>query len=264
MPSPLSDLKAQRRAIRHLLKDRDAADAMASYYAFYHSDEKTTLILTPEGVEANPAAHADGYVALSRTGMDLFRPLVTMRLPIERDSRATQAAAELLGRAIGPGQPVILTIPDRYRPLIDALFDVQSEERLRLYALNPARYEPIVNILVTRSQSPNGLPRFTIRSSQSGEEEMVATASLNWQSPHFAEIAVNTRSQYRRQGWGRSVVAALSGYLLDSGRTPLYVVSEENSASASLAESVGFEDSGAREYLLQASLKERIDGVKKA
>src|SRR5690606_20522355 len=113
---------------------------------------------------------------------------------------------ELLSRAVGPGQPVILSIPTRYRPLIDALFDIQSQEALRLYALSPQRYEPIVNVLVARATGPGGLPRYIIRSSQSGDDEVVAAASLNWQSPHFGEIAVSTRAQYRRQGWGRSVV----------------------------------------------------------
>ncbi len=258
MQSRASELKARRQASRHLLREGEAADAMAAYYAYHHPDEKTTLVLSPEGVEANPTARADGYITLSRTGIDLFRPLVTMRLPTDRDPGATQAAADLIRRALAPGQPVILSIPARYRPLVDALFDVQSEERLRLLALDPARYEPIVNVLVTRSTGPGGYPQFTIRSTQSGEEEVVASASLNWQSPRFGEIAVNTRPQHRRQGWGRSVVAALSGHLIDSGRIPLYVVSEDNSASSGLAESVGFTDTGTREYLLQATLRERI------
>lgn len=253
----MSDLIAQRRAIRHLLRERDPADGMAAYYAFHHPDDKTALVLSPEGVANNPAAHADGYVALSRTGIDLFRPLVTMRLPTDRDPGATQAAADLIGRALAPGQPIILSIPARYRPLIDALFDVDTEERLHLYALDPTRYEPIVNVLVARTDGPGDLPRFTIRSSQSGEEEVVASASLNWQSPVFAEIAVNTRPRYRRQGRGRSVVSALSGHIIATGRTPLYVVSEDNNPSANLAESIGFTDTGAREYILQAALKER-------
>lgn len=253
----MNDLKAARRAIRRLLRDRDAIDAMAAYYAFHHPDDKTALVLSPEGVEDNPVAHADGYVALSRTGIDLFRPLVTMRLPTDSDVMAMPAAAELLGRALAPGQPAILNAPERYRPLIEALFDIQAEERLRLYALTPSRYEPIVNVLVSRSTGPGDLPRFTIRSAQSGQEEVVAAASLNWQSPYFAEIAVNTRPQFRRQGWGRSVVSALSGHLIESGRTPLYVVSEENTASAQLAEHVGFTDTGARDLLLQATLKMR-------
>jgi GNAT superfamily N-acetyltransferase len=237
------------------LREREPADAMAAYYALYHAEERTTLVVAPE-------ARPMGYVALSRTGIDLFRPLVTMRLPTDRsaDDRsadATEAAADLIHRALGAGQPVILSVPARYQPLIQALFDVQSEERLRLYALDLGRFEPIINVLVARAMGPGNLPRYTIRSGQSGEEEVVASASLNWQSPYFAEIAVNTRPQHRRQGWGRSVVAALSQEVLDNGRTPLYVVAEDNTASIHLAESVGFVDTGAREIMLQATLKER-------
>ena len=250
MQPRLSQLAAQRRAIRRLLREHDPADAMAAYYALYHPDDKTTLVVPPttEGQRAN------GYVALSRTGIDLFRPLVTMRLPIDRDPAAAQGAADLLRLALGSGQPAILSAPVRYLPLLRALFDIQSEEHLRLYALAGRDFEPIVNVLVTRGLGPGGLARYTIRSSQSGQEEVVADATLNWQSPRYAEIAVNTRPQHRRQGWGRSVVAALSQHLLDSGRTPLYVVSEENAASIQLAESVGFRDTGAREVFLQAAL----------
>lgn len=249
----MTGLQDKRRAIRHLLREREAADAMAAYYAFHHPDEKTTLVVPP----ATDGAPADSYVALSRTGIDLFRPLVTLRLPTDRDPQATQAAADLLRLALGPGQPVILSAPVRYEPLLRALFDIQSEERLRLYALDARRFEPIVNVLVTRASGPGDLPRFTIRSSQSGTEEVVASASLNWQSPAFGEIAVNTRPQHRRQGWGRSVVAALCQHLLDNGRVPLYVVSDDNTPSIQLAESTGFVDTGVREVMLQATRKTR-------
>lgn len=254
----MSSLKEQRQAIRPLLRERDAVDAMAAYYAFYHPDEKTTLVLWPEGAGESTGGRADGYVALSRTGIDLFRPLVTMRLPTDRDTFATQAAADLLHLAFASGQPVILNVPARYRPIIAALFDIHSEEYLRLYALDARQFEPVINVLVTRTDGANGLPHFTIRSSQNGKEEIVASASLNWQSPRFGEIAVNTLSQYRRQGWGRSVVSALSNYLIESGRTPLYVVSEENDASIHLAESLGFVDTGGRDLLLQVTVNYRV------
>lgn len=247
----MSGLQDKRRAIRHLLRERDPADAMAAYYALYHPDDRTTLVVSPLA----DGQHADGYVALSRTGIDLFRPLVTMRLPTDRNPSATEAAAALLRQALGPGQPVIISAPDRYLPLLQALCHIQSHERLRLYALDGRQFEPVINVLVTRAEGPGGLPRFTIRSSQLGTEEVAATASLNWQSPNFAEIAVSTRPQFRRQGWGRSVVAALCQHVLASGRTPLYVVAEENAASIQLAETVGFADTGAREAFLQASLR---------
>jgi GNAT superfamily N-acetyltransferase len=246
------DLAGDRRAIRRLLRQDDPADAMTAYYAFYHPESKTRLIVSPEG-----GLEAVGFVTLSRTGIDLFRPLVTMRLPIDGEPQlpGQQASVDLLRRALDPGRPIILNIPTRYLPLTRSIFDIQSEEGLRTYALDPLRFEPIINILVTRADGPNGLPRFVIRSTQSGDEEVVASASINWQSPMFAEIGVSTRPQHRRQGWGRSVVAAMAQYLLDSGRTPLYVVSEENQPSIQLAESVGFVDTGSRDVFLQASLR---------
>lgn len=251
----MSGLVGKRRAIRHLLHEQDPADAMAAYYAFHHPDAKTSIVITPE-----EGARADGYVALSRTGMDLFRPLVTMRLPVDQGPQGYGASLVLLRRALGPGLPVFLSVPQRYMPLVRAVFDIQAEDLLRLYRLDPQRFEPVINVMVVQSTGANGLPSFLIQSRQSGEMETVATASLNWLSPHFGEIAVMTKPEHRRQGWGRSVVSALSSYLLENGRTPLYAVSESNSASLQLASSLGFVDSGAREYLLQAA----IGGVKEA
>jgi GNAT superfamily N-acetyltransferase len=243
-------LAEQRRAIRLLLNERDPADAMAAYYAFHHAEERTQLVITPE--DAGPG-QATGFVTLSRTGIDLFRPLVTMRLPGE--SRDYQSSVRLLERALQPGMPVILSAPVAYLPLLHVLLDVQSEEMLRLYALDRGRYEPVINVLVARTTAPNALPRYIIRSNQSASGEVVASAGLNWQSPSFAEIAVFTRPDQRRQGWGRSVVAAIVQELLDSGRVPLYVVAEDNQPSIQLAESVGFVDTGVRETMLQASRK---------
>lgn len=243
----------QRRAIRPLLNEHDPADAMAVYYAFYHPDDRTQLVITPE--DAGPG-QATGFVILSRTGIDLFRPLMTLRLPGKGDDY--QAGLELLQRALQPELPVILSTPATYLPLLRALFDVQSEEALRLYVLDHSRFEPIINVLVARTDTPSHLPRYIIRSNQSDASEIVASAALNWQSPNFAEIAVFTRPDQRRQGWGRSVVAAMVQDVLESGRTPLYVVAEENQPSIQLAESVGFVDTGVREAMLQAACKREI------
>lgn len=234
------NLSEKRRAIRHLLDENRPADAPAAYYAFYHPDHKTQLVTYPAD-----SPRASSYVALSRTGIDLFRPLVTLRLRPE----ALAESAELIHSALRPGAPVILRAPAAYLPLLHALFDVQSETPLRLYALDHHRYQPIINVLVTRATTPDGLPRFVIQRPE--EAGAVAAADVNWQSPRFAEIAVQTQLNHRRQGWGRSVVAALCQYLLDSGRTPLYTAAEGNEASIALAESVGFVDTGERESLLE-------------
>lgn len=233
-------LNRNRRAIRHLLDERKSADAMAVYFAFYHPDNKTQIIPYPPQAE-----RAEGYVTLSRTGMDLFRPLLTARLP--RDERATAA---LLAQAVPEGTPVILNAPQEDMPLLQAFFQLQTAETLLTYELNPERFEPEINVLVMQSDGANGLPRFVIR--QSGGEGIAAAAGLNWLSPYFGEISVNTAPRYRRRGWGRSVVAAMANYLLENGRIPLYAVTENNEPSMQLAENVGFTYRGVRQVMAQA------------
>lgn len=239
-------LEEKRRAIRHLLSERQPADAMAVYYAFYHPDAKVELVIYP-----GEAERASGYVAIARTGIDLFRPLLTMRLP----ANDMDAGVALIHKALTPGTAVILNIPIHYYPLIEALFDIQAEERLQLFVLDPKRFEPVINVLVTEATSHNGLPRFVIRSATSGSNEVVASATLNWQSLRYAEIAVNTASRYRQRGWGRSVVSAMVQHLLDNGRVPLYVAAENNQASIRLARRIGFVDNGVREIILQGTLR---------
>jgi len=239
-------LTQQRRAIFHLLDEANPADGMASYFAFHHPDNRTILRPFPY-----TAIRAEGYVALSRTGMDLFRPFVTLRLPIHN----MQTSADVIYEAIDPGTAVILNSPARYAPLLHALFDIQTEEHLSLFMLRPSNFQPIVNVLLTQDKAANGLPRFSIRDRE--KDGVGASATLNWQSPSFAEIGVNTQPGYRRRGWGRSVVSAMANYLLQNGRTPLYVISQNNEVSARLAERVGFIDSGIREIIIQAVLKPR-------
>lgn len=242
----MTTLAEQRQAIRHLLNENSPADAMAAYFALYHPEAKTRLILYPAD-----GGRASGYVARSRTGIDLFRPLVTLRLPPED----LEGSVALLQQAITPDTGIILSGPAAYEPLLRALFNITKEERLHIYALDPGRFEPMINVLVKQVTSVNELPRYIIETrTEGGFSEVVASAGLNWQSPRFAEIAVNTRPGYRRRGWGRSVVAALVQQVLAGGRIPTYVAAEDNEASIRLAEGVGFVDTGAREWMIEGSL----------
>ena len=252
------NLSDQRRAIRLLLNERDATDAMAVYYAFYHPDNRTTLVTYPEDAE-----RARGYVALSRTGIDLFRPLVTMRLPtVEKGGELDlDAGIHLLYRAIPPETPIILHTTTTYLPLIRAVFAIEREQMLRLFRLDAKRFEPIINIFVTQANSPDELPRFIVRNPPGDPRgEIVASASLNWQSPTFADIAVRTHPNYRRQGYGRSVVASLAQHLLRQSRTPLYSVETHNTASIELAQAVGFRDTLARTVILEGHLQPGRNG----
>ncbi|MFW6096607.1 MAG: GNAT family N-acetyltransferase [Chloroflexota bacterium] len=240
-------LGQQRQAIRLLLDERSALDAMAVYYAFYHADDRTRLF-----THENRQGRTDAYAAVSRTGIDLFRPLLTLRL----NQDDPEGTAELIHRALSPGAGVFIHSPVEYRPLLSALFEISSEQRLQLHKLASSSFEPVVNVLVMRSATPDGLPRYIIRpTNRKSEDEIGASATLNWQTPTFAEVTVHTNPQYRQRGWGRSVVSALVRDLLESGKTPLYEVSPQNEASLNLAQSLGFVDTGGDKLFLEATLR---------
>lgn len=240
-------LDQQRRAIRPLLNERSAADALAVYYAFYHADDRTRLF-TREGRQGR----IDAYVALSRTGIDLFRPLLTLRL----NQDDPEGAANLIRRALSPGAGVFIHSPVEYRPLLAALFEIKSEQRLQLHKLDSRNFEPVVNVLVMSSATPDGLPRYIIKpTNPESTDEIGASATLNWQTPNFAEVTVYTNPQYRQRGWGRSVVSALVRDLLESGTTPLYEVSPQNEASLNLAQSLGFVNTGADKLFLEGTFR---------
>jgi GNAT superfamily N-acetyltransferase len=251
-------LNQKRNQIEALLYRRNPADAQAVFYAYHHPDEKTQLFTLTNGT-----APAEGYICLSRTGMDLFRQLVTLRLPLSTTAEGIDplSSSTLLHSALTAGTSVILSAPIAYRPILTALFDVQSEQNLRIMILDRQRFEPLIKVLVTQTETYNNLPRFLARStSQSGPTstpEVAASAGLNWQSDEFAEIYVHTKPAYRRRGFGRSVVAAVVQVTLDTGRTPLYAVGSTNEASLQLAESVGFVDTGNSRILLDATLRPR-------
>ncbi len=62
---------------------------------------------------------------------------------------------------------------------------------------------------------------------------------------------MRTQAGYRRRGYGRSVVAALAGEIMQHGRRPLYAVARDNAASIDLAVSVGFVDTGYRQLMME-------------
>ncbi len=244
-----ANLAQQRQAIRSLLNERHAADALAVYYALYHPDERTRLF-----TQVGASGRAYGYVAVCRTGIDLFRPLVTLRLK-EDDP---EGAADLVHQALSPGADVFIHSPVEYRPLLAALFEIKTEQHLHLYKLDRRHFQPIVNVMVMRSATPDGLPRYLIRpTNPASDNEIGASATLNWQTPRFAEVTVYTNPQYRQRGWGRSVVSALAQDLLQNGQTPLYEVAAQNEASINLAQTLGFMDAGADNLFLEATLRPR-------
>ncbi len=239
--SSRTELERVRPRVRTLLDPRSPADALASYYALHHAPDRSDLFVEPEHA-ADERARATGFLVRARTGLDLFRPLVTFRAQSEAD------VAALVARGLQAGRPAYLTVPEALAPWANKYLNVTEAELHRVYRLNPQRYQPIINVLAMTSTGTDGLPRVEIRSG----DRAGAVAGVNWQSPDFAEVYVYTDPAVRGRGWGKSVVAALVGLLQKSGRTPLYVVASTNEYSIRLAEAVGFDDTGHREYVGQA------------
>jgi hypothetical protein len=70
---------------------------------------------------------------------------------------------------------------------------------------------------------------------------VVSWAALKLKSPSVWEIAVATEADYRGRGFARDVVAAATRYTLDQGRVPIYIHDLENSTSAFVARSLGYQ-----------------------
>ncbi len=236
----LNDLNEKRRLIRPLLSP-GADDALASYFALWHDPRRTRLTL-----HRDARGMVDGFLVMAQTGADLFRPLVTLRAPGE------DAVAELLGEALAPHRPYQVIVPVRLASAVRDRLRVEKSLLTQIYLLEPARFQPIINVLVQRVAGAEGVPRFQIES----QGQVMAMAGVNWRSPAFAEIFVYVHPSGRGRGWGRSVVSACTNALLEERVRPLYIVDEENEASQRVADALGYVDTGHRDLVAEAQLPE--------
>lgn len=220
-----------------LLNEFDAADGLASYYALHHAAPKCQMILS-QGGDDRP----DGFLTTCLTGIDLFRPLATLRV------RGMGVEEILIRKGLTEGRPYLLIAPEQLMERLTPLLSLSQVTTYRILRLNPSHFQSEINALVRRGTDPMGNPHVQI----ADEEGQAASAGVNWRSPIFAEIYVNVKKGRRRLGWGRSMVNALVEELMKLGVTPLYNVVIGDEVSAALAEKVGFVDTGAREMMCEA------------
>ncbi len=232
MPS----ITEQRHVIAPLFDLHSAADAPTAYYALYHDPNRSALSVRT-GADGQPM----GFVGRFQTGIDLFRPVLSLRCP------TAEMAADLLAEACSIGRPYLLFSNLNQLPLVGGSLEVSNERILSIYALDPSRFKPIINVMVTTKTAPDGTRRAEIHSGG-----LQAASGVNWQSPGFAEIYVHTEAEARQRGWGRSVAAQSTQHILESGRIPLYLVEPNNEASLALAQSLGYTDTGARQVFADA------------
>ena len=229
----MTNLESLRLKIRPLLHFSTPSDALFVYYAFYHDPRRTQLY-----VHEGAGGRANGFVAVCQTGQRLFQPTVVLRTP------DADVAVEMLRQALVPGRPYyLITTPD-LRDAVAQVVDVEQPETNHVYRLELFRLRPSINVLVVSEQGPGGLPRFLIRS----QGDVAAESGVSWSSPHFSELFVRVIPTAQGRGWGQAVLAASTTWAVRSGRQPLYVVNEANNPSLALAKTVGYVDTGVREF----------------
>jgi hypothetical protein len=237
IPSTPTTLSYLRDNARTLLNEFDAADALACYYTFHHDPKRTTLFM-----HRDSQGMIDGFLARCQTGFDLFRPLVTLRL------RGQNALPDLIYEGLAPDRPYLLVIPTPLRERVAPYVEMSEVSNNLILRLDPSRFRPEINALISSRRDPDGTPRIEIRQ----EDRIIAAAGVNWRSPIFAEIFVQVQEEQRGMGYGRSVLVGLVSELIKLKVTPLYAVSESNAVSYDLALQIGFVDTGAREVMAQA------------
>jgi hypothetical protein len=230
---------AKRRDIRSLLVASEPGDARTAHYSLEHSPQRTALALHRSG-----DGRVDGFVAACITGIDPFQPLVVLR------TLNPEALVALIDEVMIPGQSYLFSVPVH---VAAALMENRLGTRWRLavsevtvwwiLTCEVSRFMPLVNILVTREAEPGRSPRWEIRS----RNRVVASAGVNWQSSHWAEVYVYSDRTGRMRRWDESVLASATAELLKGGHTPLYLAMHEDVPAREAAEALGYRDTGARE-----------------
>jgi hypothetical protein len=213
---------------------KEPKDALAAYYALYHDPRRTQLWLY-----SNTENRIDGFVAVCQTGFNLFQPTVVLR------ARDDEIAVDLLSRALHPGRPYYVVTTPALDVIVRQEMQLEQEEINQVYLFDQHLRRPEINVLVQSARTPDGSPRYFIRS----RDETASEAGVNWLSPHFAELYVHTQPWARARGWGKAVVTACALNLAAAQVRPLYKFSQLDEVSRRLAESAGFADTGAREFV---------------
>lgn len=224
---------AMQRVLARQLLTSTPADALCWNFALEHDPQRTRLHVSTDS-NGRPLA----FVAACQTGLDLFRPLVVMR------GEDAAALREALYATLTPGRRYLFSVQPSIRPILAEQCDLDDEQLGAIYTLSASNFQPVVNILVQTSNTPDGMLRAAIRAR---DGSVVAEAGTSWISTRYAEVFVRVVESMRGRGLGKSVVSAVCDHLLKSGRTPLYIVAQDNHPSVGLAERLGFRATGAHE-----------------
>lgn len=232
-----------REQLASLLNMRSAGDATAAYYALYHPAEKVELYVCYSG-----SGIPIGFLALARTGLDLFRPLA---VPLVASSVILR---DLFREALGTNRQVILLLPLEQREWIGEDLNLTEIRVGELFRLDPAAFRPIINVLVMEVNNPDGLPRYEVHSRTGA----YAAAGVNWIGDPYAEIYLEANEEAQLRDLAISVLAAMSNHLLEEGRVPLFRLDNTLILDPEALDRVGYRSTGTRTLIAYAtrSMKE--------
>jgi len=199
--------------LSRLFRVDDPADADADYYARHHAG--SVVHVARDGDAAGAIVHAAGFlgpVAVLRADHARVLPLLLAHAP--RGSRYVKTTAALADGLV-------------------AAVRVESPVRMRVAWLPHGAPPPPVlvpaEIVVGNSEA-----------SVLVDQVRASRCRVIWRSTRFAEVAIETEPAFRRRGFGRAAVAAMSSLLLREGVAPIYVTDVRNVASLRLAAGLGF------------------------
>jgi hypothetical protein len=228
-----------RDMVLPLLNLRSASDAIFAYYALEHPENLVELYVN-YSVDDRPS----GFLVSAKTGYDLFRPLVLPAVGSE------SAMVELLRSFLSQPMPILIQVPLEQRDWIEKVLVLQNIHVTELLRLEPAAFEPILNVLVVESKTPESLPRFEIRS-KSGAR---AIAGVNWKGNRFAEVYVDADQEGVERNFALSVLASVCSNLVDQNLTPLFQ-NEKSVLDHEQLDKLGFRSTGTRYLFAHAELK---------
>jgi len=219
-----------RDTLRGLIDVRSAADALASYYGLVHECERVKLY----GYYSNNHS-LSGFMAVAQTGMDLFRSLA---LPFVG---TRQGLHELVLGALQPGRHYLVYLPIEQQEYLIGTAELTSHMVSNLLRLDARGFEPVLNVLIERRHTPDGLPRYEIKSSNGS-----AAAGINWRTEHAAEIYAEGDVPGYRRGFTKAVLGGLISQLVHDRLTVFLRIPDDDYRSFEDAFDLGFKPTGVR------------------
>jgi GNAT superfamily N-acetyltransferase len=186
------------------------------------------LELSRATIVRTAASHADQLIEWAK------------RLPDEAPRTAEDVAKAFRDQEwkVSPSEKVLYLNPDEFRPFVSPeVRPLAEEDSIELTAMHHGCTLDEQQAGEVNIDHPAIFGAFV-------EGRLVAAASLIDQGETIADVGVLVHRDFRRQGYGRKVVSALSQWGLENGRIVQYWRLCSNAGSVRIADSLGFAEYG--------------------